>query len=368
MTFKYLNSMITTTKMALMNHKKKLLLLIPLILISGYFATKSLHHKNEETVIVAVKQARSAIVSPTVSVIGTITAEQGVDVSARTNGIISGIYFQSGQAIKKGDLLVSLENDELKAKVNQSIEKLKLAQQDYDRNRKLNGSGVISHADFDKLTETLAEDKLEVDYETALLNQTYIRAPFDGKVSIQNINQGQYISAGQLLVNIQNLSSLFVNFELSEQYVSKIELGSQVQVIDDSDEKNSVNAKIVAIGSKVDTDTRTLPIRAQLENNRAQKIFPGMYREAKVSLSNKAKVIFIPQTAIVYDQLGNSVYRVSNHHPEQVRVTVGEQIGDEVEILKGLNETDTVVCAGQIKLHPGVVVSEVPYQADPTHS
>jgi membrane fusion protein (multidrug efflux system) len=360
--------MIRSAMNRIMTHKKKLFITVFLILITGFFTFKSPHSQNEEAVVVAVKQVRSAIVSPTVSVIGTISAEQGVDVSARINGIISGIYFQSGQDIKKGDLLVSLENDELKAKVDQSIEKLKLARQNYDRNKKLNASGVISHSDFDKLTETFAEDKLEVDYETAMLNQTYIRAPFDGKVSIQNINQGQYISAGQLLVNIQNLSSLFVNFDLSEQYINKVELGSLVQVIDDSDEKNIVNAKIVAIGSKADTDTRTLPIRAQLEVNRAQKIFPGMYREAKVSLTNKAKVILVPQTAVVYDQLGNSVYRVSNHHPEQVKVMLGEQIGDEVEILKGLSETDTVVCAGQIKLHPGVVVNEVPYQTELNHS
>lgn len=337
---------------------KLILIFIVLLLIFGFIF---MHRSVSQRVVVAVREAAFAPVSPTVSVIGNIIAEQGVDVSSKVNGIIKNIYFQSGQIVKKGDLLVSFENDDIKAMLDQSVAKLSLAKQDYDRYIMLVKKGSVSHSDFDKAASEFAADQAQVNYQNALFNQTYIRAPFDGKVGIRNINLGQYISPGQALVNLQAVAPLYVDFNIPEQYANQVKENSQVNLTNDGVSGVIATGKVVALGSSLNLETRTLPVRALIENNSAEKLSPGMYVQVNLVLSKSNNSILIPQSAIVYSPIGEYVYKSDKHKVQQVKVEIGDRVGDDVVILSGLNKGDKIVCAGQIKIHPGIITKEVPY-------
>lgn len=328
------------------------------------FGFKLTHHATPAGVVVAVKEARRAPISPTISVIGNIIAEQGVDVSAKVNGIIRQIYFHSGQVVKKGDLLVALENDDIKALLDQSVAKLNLAKQNYDRYDALVKKGGISHSEFDKVASEFTTDQTQVNYETALLNQTYIRAPFDGKVGIRNINIGQYVSPGFALVNLQAVAPLYVDFNIPEQYVNQVTENLPVNLTLDGASQSIAQGNVVAMGSSLNLETRTLQVRALINTTSTEKLSPGMYVLVNLALVKSSDVILIPQSAIVYSPMGDYVYKSVQHKAQQVIVTLGERIGDDVVVLSGLKQGDNIICAGQIKIHPGVITQEVPYALD----
>lgn len=335
-----------------------------LILLAGYIFTQSRVVFPERNVVVAVSKVKSALISSSLSTVGTITAEQGVEVSSKISGTVNKIYFQSGQLVHKGDLLVSLENEDSRAQLDESMAKLNLLKQDFSRYSMLYTKGNISAGEYDKKVSELASAQSQSEYETALFNQTLIRAPFDGKVGICKVNIGQFIQSGLPLVRLETLSELYVNFNISQQYINQLKEGAQVRLYDDSFGSAIITGKVIALGSQVDLDTRSLPVRAIINNTSTLKLLPGMYVQIALTLSDPKPTLFVPQTAIMYGPLGESVYRINNKKFTQVKVKTGERREGDISLLEGLSLGDEVVCAGQMKLHPGVRLKTVPFKMD----
>lgn len=327
-----------------------------------YFLWGYFHSTKEESpsVVVAVAVAKNTKFHPSFTALGDVVSDQGVDVSSKSGGMVSKIYFQSGQLVKKGDLLVELENSDLKAQLAVSKARLNLSQAEYERYKVLVKSSGVSHSDFDKRRSEMQVNQAQVDYETASLEQTQIRAPFDGKLGIRKINLGQYISPGQVFVNLQALFPLYVDFNVPEAYISELHEEANV-TFKEENSPHSLTGKVVAVGSQVDLQTRTLAIRALIENTHNVKVMPGMYVQVQLALGKEVSSIEVPQSAISYGPLGEYVYTVLNHEAHQKKITTGDHVGDKVMVLQGLTAGELVVCAGQNKLHPGVNVNTTPY-------
>lgn len=343
--------------------RKKIVIAIFLSIIVVVFLIKKFHVTAKQTeTVVAVSSARIASITPHVHLIGTIVSSNGINISAERNGKVQQIFLQSGQSVKKGDLLLSLENDEYKSKLNQSIAKLRLARSDYDRYSILLKKQGVSPAEYDKVASQLASAQAEVEYQTSQHNQTLIRAPFDGRAGILKVNSGQYITSGQALVSLQALSPLYVDFSVPELYLPHLGAGSIIQLKIDTPQTILVNGKVTALGSAVDVETRTLSVRAVLEEVTHFTLYPGMSVEVKLILSKPNNEIIVPQTAIAYGPIGEYVFKVNKNHVQQIKVTTGEAVNDDIVVLQGLHQGDQVVCAGQIKLRPGAFVKTVPYK------
>jgi membrane fusion protein (multidrug efflux system) len=205
-----------------------------------------------------------------------------------------------------------------------------------------------------------------------------VRAPFAGTLGIRQVNLGQYLAAGTEIVSLQQLDPLFVDFYLPQQALAQIRTGQPVTAAIDAFPGKAFPGTITAIDSTVDTASRTIQVRATIQNP-SLIIRPGMFATVTIDVGKPATLVTLPQTAITYNPYGDTVYILHDGQDhdgkpaliaQQSFVQVGDTRGDQVAILKGVAKGDRVVTAGQLKLHNGatVIVNNavpVPDEANP---
>jgi membrane fusion protein, multidrug efflux system len=339
-------------------------------LIFGFHAFRSLmigkyvKQMMQEPVTISTVKAKSQNWHPTLSAVGNLTAVNGVDVNSQVPGQVVKITFESGQNVKKGDLLVQLDDslDQQNLKTQQA--QLSFSEEDYQRKKTLAHQKVIAQTDLDQAYRTLVQAQAAV--ASAQLNIDYkkIRAPFDGRLGISQVNLGEYISPGQALVPIQQLDPLYVDFSLPEQQLKLLYKDQPVALTIEAFPNEVFTGKISALNAKSDPNTHTISVRAIVPNPKTE-LYPGIYAAIHIILPARQAVITLPQTAIAYSLHGDSVFVVvKGKDPagkpaliaEQRFVTVGERRGSVAAILSGVKEGEEVVSAGQLKLQPGTVV------------
>ncbi len=302
-----------------------------------------------------------------VQAVGTLRAVRGVDVSSEVNGIIDGLYFESGDQVIAGDLLVKLRmNDELAA-----LKSLKadahLAQLTYERDLIQLRRKAIPQSTVDADLANLKKTRALVAQQAAVIDKKFIRAPFTGRLGIRQVDLGQYISPGALMVTLQALDPIFFDFYVPQQEIAKIKLDQRVYVTTNLYPDQKFVGKIWALNSKVDPASRNILVRAALDNQ-DQRLLPGMYGVIEIDIGASEKYITLPQTAITYNPYGNTVFIVKSSAPanegektqltaEQRFVTVGATRGDQIAILSGVEDGEQVVTAGQIKLQNGTLLN-----------
>lgn len=299
------------------------------------------------------------------SSVGTLTAVNGVDISSEASGIVKEIRFESGQYVKKGDVLVLLDTNVEQAQLKDNQAQAKLAEINYNRNKTLLTKHAVSQAQLDTLSAQLQQAIAGVEQTEAKIQQKTIVAPFSGKIGIRTIDLGQYVSAGTAMVTLQTLDPLYVQFNLPEQYLTELYLQQPVKVNVNLAGGKSIMGTINAINSKVDQTTRNILVQATIPNKDSQ-LYPGMFALVNVMQREQKNVITLPQTAISYSLHGDSVFIIKTEGKQKKGkpllkayrqyVTVGERRDAEVAILKGIQAGDQVVTSGQLKLQNGTPV------------
>lgn len=296
--------------------------------------------------------------------VGSLSAINGVDLTSEVSGIVREIRFESGQVVKKGDVVVVLDTGVEQASLKDNQAKLKLAQINFDREQQLLKKNVTSQAAFDTRYAELKEAEANVESTQAKINQKTIVASFDGKLGIRNINLGEYISPGKEMVTLQSLNPLYVLFSLPEQYLNKVYIHQPIDVDVNLGDGRVVKGTITAINSKVDLRTRNILIQATIPNDDLS-IYPGMYGLVTIWMNDEQPRIVVPQTAIAYSLSGDYVFVITDaskkHDKSELIVNrryikVGERRKDSVVILDGLQEGDVIVTSGQLKLQNGASV------------
>jgi membrane fusion protein (multidrug efflux system) len=224
---------------------------------------------------------------------------------------------------------------------------------------------AVSQATLDTDSANLKNAKAQVVQQQAILDKKILRAPFDGQLGVRVVDLGQYLSAGSVIVTLQALDPIFVDFFVPQQSVDQVRLGQTVTVKVDAFRDKIFTGEISALNPKVDTGSRNLQVRAVLQNP-DHKLLPGMYATVDIAIGAPLNYITLPQTAISYNPYGDTVYVVDNKGTDangkpqliarQTFVTAGATRGDQVAVLKGVGEGDMVVTAGQIKLHNGSAI------------
>jgi len=311
--------------------------------------------------------------------IGSMTAVQGVTVSADLPGIVESIHFESGKPVNAGDVLVRLDTRQETAQLRAVEAELELAHTRLARVRELRGKGVTSQAELDdaEAAETTAEAR--VGEIRATIDRKTIRAPFAGILGIRQVNLGQFLNAGDPVVPLQVLRPIYVDFSVPQQDVDHVQPGTEVTVTAAGTEPYTESGAVTAVDSVVDEATRNVRVQATLRN-RDGRLRPGMFVETKILTGGTQTVVPIPASSINYAPYGDSVFIVEEMTgPDgstytgvrQQFVKLGPGRGDQIAVISGVNPGDQVVTSGVFKLRNGAAVqvnNEVQPSNDPAPS
>ncbi len=297
----------------------------------------------------------------TVRATGSLKASKGVMVSAEVAGSVSEIFFESGQEVEAGDLLLTLDDSTEQAQFRSAEASANLANVNLKRSRELLNSRTISQSEFDQAEATASQANAQLAQIKAVLDKKRIHAPFSGTLGIRLVDIGEYLSPGIAIASLQQLDPIYVDFNLPQKQLQSAAKDYPVEVAIDSFPDTTFRGSVEATNPELDTVTRTFRVRAILPNPDHQ-LRPGMFGSVEVVQPGPLEVVAIPSTAIYYQAYGNSIFVVktkedgSGKTVEQRFVKLGKSKGDFVSVIEGLEAGEEVATAGVFKLSNGRAV------------
>lgn len=295
---------------------------------------------------------------------GTLTAVNGIEVTTEASGIVKSIHFESGDQVKKGEVLLRLDADTDVADLRTLEAQAKLAQTELERIHKLHELDSVSKADLDRAESEAAQARARVQAQRARIAQKIIRAPFAGQLGIRKVDLGEYVSPGTPIVSLQALDPLYVDFTLPEQRINRIQAGLKTTIEVDLYPGEIFDGNIQAVDAKVNQETRNFSVRAVVPNTTGL-LRPGVFARVKIVMPGTEEVVTVPRTSINYNAYGNSVFVISEEKAEagtegeeqpprlvarQRFVKTGAARGDFVVIEEGLKPGEQVATSGLLKL------------------
>lgn len=313
------------------------------------------------TVSSAQAQADSWINS--VTAVGSVAAVQGAELATQVGGIVETIYFDSGSEVKAGDIIMTLDSaaDRAELKTLQAAERL--AEVERNRIKELLQRKSVSQSEYDQRQSQLEQAQARVAAQQARIDQMVLRAPYDGRLGIRQVNVGAYVNAGDPLIGLQALDPIFVDFTLPEQRYGQIDVGMSVVARMDALADEIFEGKITAIEPAIDVQTRNFSVQATFSNP-DQKLRPGMFARVAMDVGEHREVVIVPSTAISYRPYGNSVYVLTESGEQddqgndlykvvQRFVQTGQLRGSMIAITDGLAVGEVVATSGLLKLISG---------------
>jgi membrane fusion protein (multidrug efflux system) len=290
-------------------------------------------------------------------VTGTILANEEIEVRSEISGKIVKIYFNEGSKVKKGDILVKVDDSELQAELLKTQYQKKLAQEKEYRQRMLLEKEAISKQEYDIALTELNTLEAQIQLIKARIEKTEIKAPFDGVIGLRYVSEGSYISPTTKITTLQDIDTLKIEFSVPEKYVKLIDVGDRVNFkVQGSDKK--YRAVIYAIDPKIDPSTRTLQARA-IFPNKNYEILPGAFAEVEVILEEIPNAILIPAEALIPSVEGNKVFICNGGKAVERKVETGVRTERFIQVLSGVQPGDTVLTTGLLQLKSGFKVKVV---------
>ncbi|BEU97278.1 efflux RND transporter periplasmic adaptor subunit [Acidovorax sp. DW039] len=306
-------------------------------------------------VMVEATSVRQMALRDDAEAVGSLRSRRSVVLRPEISGRITLLNFTDGQRVRKGQLLVQLDDQLPRAQVQQSRAELSIARANHKRNQELVAQGFISQRSVDESAANLevAEAKLALAEATA--QRLRIVAPFDGVAGIRGVNVGDYLKDGADIVNLEDLDAVYVDFRLPERLQNKVKTGQTARVAFDALPGVQYAATIQAINPQIDADGRSLAVRGCIDNRR-QQLRPGMFARVTAVFGERADARVIPEEAIVPDGANPYVLRIvagkedGSKVAKRTPVRLGARTPGYVEVVEGLAAGDVVVTAGQQRL------------------
>lgn len=286
--------------------------------------------------------------SNTISLSGSIEANENVEIRSEVSGIVEKISFSEGTQVSKGQVLLKVNDIELRAQLSQAITKQKLASENERRAKLLLQKEAISQEEYDIASAEFRSLKAQTQLIQAQIAKTTIRAPFSGKIGLRNISPGTYVTPTTIITKLVSSSQVKISFSIPEKYASEIENNASIQfTIPNNPQK--FTAKIYAIEPEIETATRTLKIRALADNSNG-KLLPGTFATIELSLKNIKDAIVIPTEAVVPIQNGKVVYIANNGKAKEVKIQTLARTDKDVVVTEGIKSGDTLLTSGVMSL------------------
>lgn len=306
---------------------------------------------------VEVATATRGTLDDTVTVAGSLQADEGTTLKSEVTGKVTALPLDEGTAVEKGAILVVLDDASTRANLAQAKAQANLAARNLDRLKKLRSEDpeLVAQKDFDNALSSYEVARAAIDVAQAAFDKTHIAAPFAGTVGLRRVNVGDYVSPGQDLVSLQAMDVMKADFDLPERYAGGMAPGTPVKLSVDALGGETVSATVLAADPNIDPGTRTVAVRARVDNS-GHNLRPGMFVRATATLNHKAAALTVPEESIVPEGNNKFVYKVVDKHAVKTPVTLGGRALGRVEITEGLVEGDVVVTGGTIKLSDGAEV------------
>lgn len=305
--------------------------------------------------VVSVKTAR---LQDDAQAVGSLRSRQSVTLKPETAGRVSRIAFADGATVRRGQLLVQLDDTLQRAELSQAQAQLSIARANLKRNEELLAQNFVAARVVDESRAALQVAEAQVDLAQARMQRMRITAPFDGTLGLRSINLGQYVKDGDELVNLEDTSKLTVDFRLPERYQNRLAPGQGVQVQLDALPGKRYDARVIAIDPLLDANGRSISVRAEMPAAPGDGLRPGMFARVLVVFSVDDRALVVPEEALVPQGGRQFVYVIDEQGQgdarkrvsRRVEVELGVRRGAEVQITQGLKAGDTVVVAGQQRL------------------
>lgn len=350
---------------------------VPLVLAWGFFLllaaacsrqedTTSPTARAESAVPVETAKVRQEDLPVTLTAVGSLTAAEVVTIRPEIADIVTAIHFREGQTITQGDLLFSLEDDELqqqlaarRAALAEAEATTANARRVLERRRVLLTEKVVPPETFEEArtafkTADAREERLRAEIRgiQARLDNTAIRSPIDGTAGAQRVEVGDFVEVGQALVTIVGSAVLEIDFAVPGRYANQVAAGQRAAVRTAATGGESFEGPVFFVSPAIRENTRDLLLKARIDNT-GGKLRPGAFATVTLTLAVREKALIVPEEALVPRRTGYSVFVIEDERARRRDVTIGERRPGSVEIRQGLEAGETVVRAGHIAVADG---------------
>jgi len=281
---------------------------------------------------------------------GTVMANEEVILKPEVSGKLVSILFKEGSNVTKGTLLAKINDADLQAQLKKLTLQLKLAKEREGRLKGLLAIKGVSQEEYDVTANQLQTIAADMDYTTAQIAKTEVRAPFNGKIGLKQVSEGSFVTNSTVIASMQQTEVLKIDFTIPEKYAFITSVGDLVHFTVEN-QRTSFTAKVYAIEPRIDQQTRNITIRA-LYNNSSTNIYPGSFAKVELTANKKQSTYMIPTEAVIPELKGKKVFVCRDGKAIPVKVETGTRTDAKIEILTGLTAGDTVITTGMMSLKP----------------
>lgn len=289
---------------------------------------------------------------------GTILPDESVDISSEASGKITAIYFNEGKKVRKGDLLLTINDAELQAQLKRlQFQETLLVEREF-RQRILLEKEAVSQEVYDKALADLNTNRAEIMMIEAQIAKTMVKAPFDGIIGLRLVSEGSYITQNMRIASLVKIQPVKIEFSIPERYASEVKPGNKINFTIGN--TNEHIAEVYAVEPMIDQSTRTLKLRAIYPNANLD-VIPGSFASVELILRTYYEALSIPTEALL-PMLGKQiVFLYKNGIAEPVEVETGIRTSELIQVVSGINANDTIITTGLLHLKKGmtVVLSEL---------
>lgn len=319
----------------------------------------------DPTVLVEIADARIDTITQHVEAVGTLRAKQSIEIKANASGQITGIRFEAGEQVERGEILVTLDREIEEANAAEARAMLQDAETQYERARQLLANRTVAQAQVDALNAAFAAARARLAAAERRLRDRQIRAPFAGVVGLREVDLGARINEDTVVTTLDDLSAVELEFSVPGIFYGRIRQGQTVAATTASFPDKIFEGRIASIDTRIDPIARSFRVRAELPN--PDNTLPaGLFMVVRVTVGSRPNAVIIPEEAVMAEGRSTYVFRVHDGIAERVEVELGHRRVGEVEVIKGLQAGDVVVVAGLQRLRDGVPVRVRQSRAVPT--
>lgn len=291
-----------------------------------------------------------------INITGTLLADESVLLNSELAGKVNQILFDEGQFIKKGKVLVRLNDEEVKADLERLQFILKLNQDSENRQKQLLEKEAISQEEYETALTTLNTSQAEIKVLQARLAKHYIKAPFDGIIGLRTVSVGSYLNPGNAIAEMFKINPIKIEFNAPSKYLQLVTVGDEINFTVDAYPDRTFSGEIYAIEPQIDPQTRSIRIRAKA-NNDDRKLFPGQFARINLILETIPDALLIPTEAVIPELNGKRVFLYKNGKVASQTITTGLRTEENVQVESGLEPGDTVITTGILQVNQGSEVN-----------
>lgn len=352
--------------MSLRVNRRGIALGLAAILILALFAWHGFAAREAVPTVAHPRESRAASVAvahPTlkpfaheVEALGTVRANESVNITAKVADRVAAIHFKEGQHVRKGELLVELDSAEARAELAAAQAELSDSRGQFKRSQELYHTRALSEAQLEQLKANLLANEARVAAARSRVEDRMIRAPFAGRVGLRNVSLGSLVSPGEVITTLDDLSSVKLDFSVPEVFLSVLEPDLPVTATSNAYPGETFAGRVASIGTRIDPTTRAVTIRAVIRNA-DHRLRPGLFMTVKLVRAER-EALMVPERAIVPESSRHYVFVAAEGIARKREVFLGRRRPGEVEILDGLTSDDLIIVDGTLNVRDGQPVRE----------